>query len=57
MKAAAEALKPLAYAPHAGQSKRNETLQVLRMIEEGKGNEAAAKIDEELKKVVEKEKN
>ncbi len=57
LKAAAEALKPLAYAPHAGQSKRNETLQVLRMIEEGKGNEAAAKIDEELKKVVEKEKN
>ena len=57
LKAAAEALKPIAYAPHAGQSKRNETLQVLRMIEDGKGQEAAAKIDEELKKVVAKEKN
>ncbi len=57
LKAAAEALKPIAYAPHAGQSKRNEVLTVLRMIEDGKGKEAADKIDEDLKKLVVKEKN
>ena len=54
LKAAAEALKPAAFAPHAGQSKRNEALQVLKLIEEGKGKEALAKLEDELKKAFEK---
>ena len=55
LKAAAEALKPIAYAPHAGQTKQNEALQVHKMIEEGKGKEALAKLEEELKEAFEKD--
>lgn len=57
LKAAATALKPIAFAPDAGQSKTNDALQVLKMIEAGKGAEALAKLEEEMKKVSEKDSN
>lgn len=48
LKEAAEALKPLAYLPHAGQTKENEALNVLHLIEQGKGPEALAMADKEF---------
>ena len=57
LKSAADALRPLAYEPHAGQNKRNVALQILNMIENGKGQEAIARIDEEMKDVYKKDNN
>jgi hypothetical protein len=45
---AAEALKPLAYLPHLGQTRQNDALSVLRLIESGKGPEALALAQKEL---------
>jgi tetratricopeptide (TPR) repeat protein len=42
LKGAADALRPLAYLPHAGQSRSNEALTVLGLIEAGKRDEALA---------------
>ncbi len=42
LKAAGEALKPLAYLPHAGQSRNNDALKVLELIEAGNGKQALA---------------
>ncbi|HEV2044325.1 MAG TPA: hypothetical protein VGR05_06565, partial [Sphingomicrobium sp.] len=47
-KGAAEALKPLAYLPHAGQTKRNDALNVLKLIESGKSVDALALMQKEL---------
>lgn len=57
LKAAGAALRPLAYSPHAGKSKRNETLEVLNLIEAGKGSDALARFEKELKDVAQKEVN
>jgi tetratricopeptide (TPR) repeat protein len=48
LKAAGEALKPLAYLPHLGQTKQNDALAVLRLIDAGKGPEALALAQKEL---------
>ena len=48
LKAAGEALKPLAYLPHLGQTKQNDALAVLRLIESGNGPEALALAQKEL---------
>jgi tetratricopeptide (TPR) repeat protein len=48
LKAAGEALKPLAYLPHLGQTKQNDALAVLRLIESGNGQEALALAQKEL---------
>ena len=42
LKAAADALKPLAYLPHAGQTKQNDALKVLQLIDAGRGSDALA---------------
>ncbi len=47
-KAAAEALKPLAYLPHAGQTNRNDALTVLKMIEAGNNAGALAMMQKEM---------
>lgn len=47
-KGAAEALKPLAYLPHAGQTRRNDALNVLKLIESGKNADALALMQKEL---------
>jgi hypothetical protein len=57
LNSAAEALRPLAYEPHAGQNKRNVALQILNMIEAGQGPQALARIDKEMKDVYEKDNN
>jgi tetratricopeptide (TPR) repeat protein len=44
---AAEALKPVAYLPHAGQSRRNDALTTLKLIESNKGAEAMALLQKE----------
>ena len=46
--AAAQALKPIAYLPHLGQTKQNDALAVMRLIEAGKGPEALALAQKEL---------
>jgi hypothetical protein len=48
LKAAADALKPLAYLPHLGQTRQNDALAVLRLIEAGKGPDALALAQKEL---------
>lgn len=48
LKAASDALKPLAYLPHAGQTQRNEALKVLQLIDAGKGRDALALAQREL---------
>ncbi|MEP7316134.1 MAG: hypothetical protein ABI667_05515 [Sphingomicrobium sp.] len=48
LEGAAEALKPLAYLPHAGQSKQNSALEVLKLVDAGKGPEALALAQKEL---------
>lgn len=48
LKAAAEAIKPLAYLPHAGQARQNDSLKVLQLINAGKGAEALALAQKEL---------
>lgn len=48
LKAAAEALKPLAYLPHLGQTRQNDALAVLKLIEAGNGKEALALAQKEL---------
>ena len=48
LKAAALALKPLAYLPHLGQTKQNDALAVLKLIEAGRGAEALAMAQKEL---------
>jgi hypothetical protein len=48
LKGAAEALKPIAYLPHLGQTRQNDALNVLRLIEAGKGQEALALAQKEL---------
>lgn len=48
LKAAAEALKPLAYLPHAGQTQQNDALKVLKLIEAGNRQEALALAQREL---------
>lgn len=48
LKAAAAALKPLAYLPHAGQSRQNEALKVLQLIDAGNGPGALALAQKEL---------
>jgi tetratricopeptide (TPR) repeat protein len=48
LKAAAAALKPLAYLPHFGQTRQNDALSVLRLIEAGRGPEALALAQKEL---------
>ena len=46
--AAAAAIKPLAYLPHAGQTRQNDALKVLDLIDAGKGPEALALAQKEL---------
>lgn len=48
LKAAGEALKPLAYLPHAGQTRQNDALKVLELIEAGQGPAALALAQKEL---------
>lgn len=48
LKAAAAALKPLAYLPHAGQTRQNDALKVLQLIEAGQGPAALAMAQKEL---------
>jgi tetratricopeptide (TPR) repeat protein len=48
LKAASDALKPLAYLPHAGQTQRNDALKVLQLIEAGNGAGALALAQKEL---------
>lgn len=48
LKAASDALKPLAYLPHAGQTQRNDALKVLQLIDSGKGPDALALAQKEL---------
>ena len=48
LKAAAAAIKPLAYLPHAGQSNQNDALKVLDLIEAGNGQAALALAQKEL---------
>lgn len=48
LKAAAQAIKPLAYLPHAGQTRQNDALKVLGLIDAGKGPEALALAQKEL---------
>ena len=48
LKGASDALKPLAYLPHAGQTQRNDALRVLQLIDAGKGPEALALAQKEL---------
>ena len=48
LKAAATAIKPLAYLPHAGQTRQNDALKVLQLIEAGNGPEALALAQREL---------
>lgn len=48
LKAASEAIKPLAYLPHAGQTRQNDALNVLHLIDAGKGPEALALAQREL---------
>jgi tetratricopeptide (TPR) repeat protein len=48
LKAASEALKPLAYLPHLGQTQRNDALKVLQLIEAGNGPGALALAQKEL---------
>lgn len=46
--AAAQALKPIAYLPHLGQTKQNDALAVMKLIEAGKGPDALALAQREL---------
>jgi cytochrome c-type biogenesis protein CcmH/NrfG len=48
LKAASEAIKPLAYLPHAGQTRQNDALNVLQLIDAGKATEALALAQREL---------
>lgn len=48
LKAAADALKPLAYLPHLGQTRQNDALAVLKLIQAGQGPEALALAQKEL---------
>lgn len=48
LKEAAEAIKPLAYLPHAGQTRQNDALKVLQLVEAGKGPDALALAQKEL---------
>ena len=48
LKSAAEALKPLAYLPHAGQTRQNDALKVLQLIEAGNGQGALDLAQKEL---------
>jgi hypothetical protein len=48
LKAAAAALKPLAYLPHLGQTRQNDALKVLQLIEAGNGPGALALAQKEL---------
>ena len=48
LRAAAEAIKPLAYLPHAGQTKQNDALKVLELIEAGKASDALGLAQREL---------
>ena len=48
LKAAGEALKPLAYLPHAGQTRQNDALKVLQLIEAGNGPGALELAQKEL---------
>ncbi len=48
LKAAAEAIKPLAYLPHAGQTAQNDALRVLELIEAGKASDALGLAQREL---------
>jgi len=48
LKAAGEALKPLAYLPHLGQTRQNDALKVLKLIEAGNGPGALALAQSEL---------
>lgn len=48
LKGAAEALKPIAYLPHLGQTKQNDALAVMKLIQAGKGAEALALAQKEL---------
>lgn len=48
LKGAAEALKPIAYLPHLGQTKQNDALAVMKLINAGKGAEALALAQKEL---------
>ena len=41
-------LKPLAYLPHAGQTTRNDALNVLKLIEASKNSEALALMQDKL---------
>lgn len=48
LKGAAEAIKPIAYLPHAGQTRQNDALKVLQLIDAGKGQDALALAQKEL---------
>jgi tetratricopeptide (TPR) repeat protein len=48
LKAAAEAVKPYAYMPHIGQTRRNDAFRVLRLIEAGDGAGALKVAEEEF---------
>lgn len=48
LKAAAEALRPIAYAPDLGQSKDNKPYMVLKLIEAGNGDGALKMAEKEL---------
>lgn len=45
---AKEAIKPLAYLPHAGQGRQNDALQILKNIESGNATEALRLIDKDM---------
>ncbi|WP_118857543.1 hypothetical protein [Sphingomonas mesophila] len=46
---AKEAIRPLAYLPHAGQGRQNDALQIFRAIEAGNAKEAQRLIDKDYK--------
>ena len=48
LKGAADALKPIAYLPHAGQTRQNAALKVLTLIEKGQGPAALELAQKEL---------
>lgn len=45
---AKEAIKPLAYLPHAGQGRQNDALQIMKQIEAGNAKEALRLIDKDM---------
>ena len=47
-KASADALRPLAYMPHAGQSAQNKALAVLKLLDAGQGPAAMAMAEKEF---------